>query len=270
MQNYINLFIDGLIKGIPNLLTALLIFVIAMYFARVLSRIVNRVLKRRNAPEGVTQILAQLAYGTIVVVGTITALQRFFDVTAFLAGLGILGFTIGFALQDVMKNFAAGVILLIQQPFHINEGIGVAGFDGTVLQIDLRSTEIKASDGRIVNIPNANILAGPIINYTRADRRLVDLTFRVGYDADTDVARKAVLEAIQNVPGVVTAPKPVTSFSKFGDSALEFSTSFWIDTSKTDPGAAKDSAFSLIKSALDKQGIHMPFPIQRVYMHSES
>jgi small-conductance mechanosensitive channel len=270
MQNYVNLFLDGLIKSIPNLLTALAIFVVALYFARMLSRIINRLLKRRNAPEGVTQLLAQLAYGTIVVAGLITALQRFFDVTAFLAGLGILGFTVGFALQDVMKNFVAGVILLIQQPFHVNEVIGVAGFDGTVLEIDLRSTEIKASDGRIVNIPNASILAGPIINYTRADRRLVDLTFRVGYDADSEVASKAVLDSLQDVPGMVTEPKPAIGFSRFGDSALEFTTSFWIDTSRTDPGAAKNAAFSLIKNALDKQGIHMPFPIQRVYMHSES
>jgi small conductance mechanosensitive channel len=270
MQNYINLFIDGLIKGIPNLLTALLIFIAGIYFARILSRIVQRILKKRNAPEGVTQLLAQLGYGIIVVIGTITALQRFFDVTAFLAGLGILGFTVGFALQDVMKNFAAGVILLIQRPFHVNEVIGVSGFDGTVLEIDLRSTEIKALDGRIVNIPNADILASPIINYTRADRRRVELTFRVGYDADTEVARKAVLESIQNIPGLVAEPEPSTGFSNFGDSALELNTSFWIDTSKTNPAAAKDSAFSLIKNALDKQGINMPFPIQTVYMHSQN
>jgi small-conductance mechanosensitive channel len=191
-------------------------------------------------------------------------------VTAFLAGLGILGFTVGFALQDVMKNFAAGVILLIQQPFHVNEVIGVAGFDGTVLEIDLRSTEIKAMDGRIVNIPNADILSRPIINYTRADRRLVELTFRLGYDVNTDVARKAVLDAVQNVPGLVAEPAPMTDCTNLGDSALELHTSFWIDTSKTNPGAAKDSAFSLIKNALDKQEIHMPFPIQTVYMHSQN
>jgi small conductance mechanosensitive channel len=270
MQNYIDIFIDALIRGIPNLLAALGIFIVGIYFARVLSRIVNRVLRLRSAPAGVTQLLAQMAYWTIIVIAVITALQRFFDVTAFLAGLGILGFTVGFALQDVMKNFASGVILLIQQPFHVNEVIGTAGFDGTVLQIDLRSTELKAADGRIVNIPNASILAGPIINYTRADRRLVELIFRVGYEADTEVARQVVLEAIQNIPGMVTEPKPAIGFSKFGDSALEFNTTFWIDTSKTDPGAAKNAAFSLIKNALDKQGIHTPFPIQRVYMHSES
>ena len=269
MQNYINLFIDGVIKGIPNLLTALAIFVLAFYFARALSRIVNRVLKRRNAPEGVTQLLAQLAYGTIVVAGIITALQRFFDVTAFLAGLGILGFTVGFALQDVMKNFAAGVILLIQQPFHINEVIGVAGFDGTVLEIDLRSTEMKALDGRIVSIPNANILAGPIINYTRGDHRRVELAIKVGYDADIEIVRKAILEAVQSISGLVTEPEPSIACANFGDSALEVITSFWIDTAKTNPMVAKDLAFSSIKNALEKQGIAMPFPIQRVYMHSQ-
>ena len=205
----------------------------------------------------------------MIVFGVITALQRFFDVTAFLAGLGILGFTVGFALQDVMKNFAAGVILLIQQPFHIDEVIGVSGFDGTVLEIDLRSTEMRALDGRIVILPNADILASPIINYTRANRRRIELPVGVGYDTDIEVARNVVLEAIQDVPGYISEPAPLVGFSNFGDSALELNTFFWIDTSKTNPIAAKDSAFSLIKNALDKQGIDIPFPIRTVYMQSQ-
>jgi small conductance mechanosensitive channel len=270
MQNYINIFIDNLIKGIPNLLTALGIFVVSLYFAKVLGRILGRVLKAREAPEGVSQLLTQLVYGAVIVVGVITALQRFFDVTAFLAGLGILGFTVGFALQDVMKNFAAGVILLIQQPFHIGEFIGVSGFDGTVLEIDLRATEMRALDGRIVNIPNADILSSPIINYTRASRRRIEISVGVGYGTDTEVARRVVLESIQNVHGYMSEPAPLIGFSNFGDSALELNTYFWIDTSKTNPMAAKDAAFSLVKNALDKQGIDIPFPIRTVYMQSEN
>jgi small conductance mechanosensitive channel len=270
MENYINIFVDNLIKGIPNLLTALVIVIASIYFARVFGRLIKRVLKVRAAPEGVTQLLAQLGYGAVIVFGVITALQRFFDVTAFLAGLGILGFTVGFALQDVMKNFAAGIILLIQQPFHVDEAIGVTGFDGVVLAIDLRSTEINALDGRIVTIPNANILAGPIVNYTRANRRRIELPVGVGYGTDTDVARKVVLEAIQNVAGFVPEPAPLVGFSNFGEMALELNTYFWIDTSKTNPFAAKDSAFSLIKNALDKQGIKMPATIRAVYVHAEN
>jgi hypothetical protein len=85
-------------------------------------------------------------------------------------GLGIVGFTIGFAMQNVMQNFVSGVILLVQRPFRVGHAVGIAGYDGTVLKIGLRTTEMKALDGRIVFLPNADVLAQPIINYTRADR----------------------------------------------------------------------------------------------------
>jgi len=270
MEVYLETFMDNLIKGVPNLLTALVILLAGLYIARVVNRIIKRVLKARQAPEGVTHLLAELAKVSVIVIGVITALQRFFDVTAFLAGLGILGFTVGFALQDVMKNFAAGVILLIQQPFHVDEFIGVAGFDGQVLEVDLRATEMRSLDGRIVSIPNAEVLANPIVNYTRASRRRIELPVGVGYGTDTEIARKVVLEALQNVPGYMAEPGPLIGFSNFGDSALELNTYFWIDTSQTNPIAAKDAAFSLIKSALDKQGIDIPFPIRTVYMHSQN
>lgn len=265
MQNFMDTFIDNLIKGIPNLLTALAIFLVSLYFARFLSRVVQRVLKMRKAPEGVTRLLADLTRVSVIVIGVITALQLFFDVTAFLTGLGIIGFTVGFALQDVMKNFAAGVILLIQQPFHVDEFIGVAGFDGQVLEIDLRSTGMRALDGRIVSIPNAEVLGHPIINYTRANRRRIELPVGVAYNTDTELARKVVLDAVQNVPGFMAEPAPIVGFSNFGDSALQLDTYFWVDTSKTNPIAAKDAAFSFIKSALDKEGIDIPFPIRTVF-----
>jgi len=265
MEDYINTFIDSLIRNIPNLLTALAIFIVSLYIARVISNILRRVLQKRASHAGVTHLLSQLTYWTIIIIGTITALQRFFEVTAFLAGLGILGFTVGFALQDVMKNFAAGIILLLQQPFHIGETIGVKDYDGTVLEIDLRTTEIKTFDGRIVILPNADILANPIINYTRAERRRVELPVGIPYDADTEIARKAVLEAIESIPGIVTEPAPMVGFSTFGDSALELNTFFWIDTARTNPLNAKDEALTRIKSALNRMGIDLPFPIRPVY-----
>src|SRR5688572_1805839 len=98
MDNYWNQFVENFIKGIPNLLTALVIFIVSLYLARFLGNILKRVLRVRKAPEGVTHLLGQLTIWTIILIGMITALQRFFDVTAFLAGLGIVGFTIGFAL----------------------------------------------------------------------------------------------------------------------------------------------------------------------------
>ncbi|MEW6284934.1 MAG: mechanosensitive ion channel family protein [Chloroflexota bacterium] len=266
MGIYFDTFVENFIKGIPNLLTALAIFVVSLYLARGLSRVVRRVLERRKAPDGVTHLLADLTRVSVIAIGAITALQRFFDVTAFLAGLGIIGFTVGFALQDVMKNFAAGVILLIQQPFQVDEVIGTAGFDGTVMKIDMRSTELKALDGRIVSIPNAEILAHPIVNYTRAERRRVELPVSVGYATDTETARRAVLKAIRQVPGFVAEPAPMVGFSNFGDSALELTAYFWIDAAQTHPLAAKDAALSLVKTALEEENIEIPFFSHAAYL----
>jgi small conductance mechanosensitive channel len=265
MQEYLDKFIDAFILGIPNLVTALAIFIVSLYLARVVSNLLRRVLNKRKSPAGVTHLLAQLTLWSIIVAGTITALQRFFNVTAFLAGLGILGFTIGFALQDVMKNFASGIILLLQQPFHAGEVIGVKGFDGTVLAIDLRSTEMRATDGRLIILPNAEILANPIINYSRANQRRVDLSINLPYTSQPDAVRGIFLNAIQNVNGFISDPKPAVVFNNLTNSAMELTASFWVDVTKSDPAQAKDAVLMQIKSALQKEGIEIPHPVQAVY-----
>src|SRR6266542_1014696 len=221
MQIFFDRLAIGFLSGIPNLITALVIFVASLYLARIISNILRRVLNKRKAPAGVTHILAQLMLWSIIVIGTITALQRFFNVTAFLAGLGIIGFTVGFALQDVMKNFASGIILLLQQPFNVGESIGVKGFDGTVMAIDLRSTEMRATDGRVIILPNADVLSNPIINYSRANQRRVDLTLNLPHASEPDTTRQIVLNAIQSVPGFVAEPEPVIIFNSLTDHALE-------------------------------------------------
>src|SRR5215211_3172826 len=265
MEPYFDQMLAFFIGGIPKLLSALIIFVLSLYFARLVSNLLRRVLNRRKAPAGVTHILAQLTLWTIVVAGTITALQRFFDVTAFLAGLGILGFTIGFALQDIMKNFASGVILLLQQPFHVGETIGVKGFDGTVLAIDLRATEMRASDGRVVILPNADVLANPIINYSRANERRVDFSLNLSHTSEPQTIRQVVLEAIERVEGYVATPEPVIVFNSLTDHALELNVNFWIDVSKNDPLHAKDTVLLNIKSVFQEQGIEIPHPVQSVF-----
>jgi small conductance mechanosensitive channel len=265
MEVYWQKFVENFIAGIPNLLTALAIFVVSLYLARILSNLLKRVLQRRRAPAGVIHLLGELVLWAIVIAGTITALERFFPVTAFLAGLGILGFTVGFALQDIMKNFASGVILLLQQPFHVGETIGVKGFDGTVLAIDLRATEMRAADGRVVILPNADVLANPIINYSRANQRRVELTLNLSHTTEPDLVRQIVLEAIESVPGFVREPEPLIVFNSLTDHALEMNVNFWVDVSKTDPVRAKDTVLLKVNSVFNEQGIEIPHPVQAVF-----
>src|SRR5215216_2087998 len=265
MQPYFDQFIAFFISGTPKLLSALIIFVLSLYFARLISNVLRRVLQKRRAPAGVVQLLGQFVLWSILVAGTITALQQFFPVTAFLTGLGIVGFTIGFALQDIMKNFASGVILLLQQPFHVGETIGVKGFDGTVLAIDLRATEMKAADGRVVILPNAEVLANPIINFSRANERRVEFSINLSHTSEPHTVRKVVLEAIESVDGYVDTPQPVIVFNSITDNALELNANFWIDVTKNDPLHAKDTVLLNVKSAFNEQGIEIPHPVQSVF-----
>jgi small conductance mechanosensitive channel len=265
MQPFFDQFFAFFIAGTPKLFTALVIFILSLYLARLISNILKRVLQRRRAPVGVVQLLGQLVLWSIIVAGTITALQQFFEVTAFVASLGILGFTVGFALQDIMKNFASGVILLLQQPFHVGEMIGVKGFDGTVLAIDLRATEMRASDGRVVILPNADVLANPIINYSRANERRVDFSLNLSHTCDPRTVQKIVLEAVENVDGYVDTPAPVIVFNSLTDHAMELNANFWIDTKKNDPLHAKDTVILNVISAFNEQGIEIPHPIQAVF-----
>jgi len=270
MPDYITEILDKVVASLPNIGIALLIFIVSYYLAGVLSKLLKRVLERREADREVTLLLGTITRWSIIVIGITTALQRFFNVTAFLTGLGILGFTVGFALQNIMQNFVSGVILLIEQPFDVGDAVELNGYGGTVLTITLRTTEMRTFDGLIVMIPNADVLSNTITNYTRADRRRIELPVGVSYGSDPAVARQIVLESVKNVPGFLGDPEPMVVFHTFGGSSVDMSAYFWINTSVTNPFAAKDAALELIKAALEKQGIEIPFPITTVYMQSES
>jgi small-conductance mechanosensitive channel len=246
-----------LIVGVPNLLTAAAIFLVTLYVAGLLSRLVEAVLRKRQAAPGITNLLVEMTYWTLIMLGVITALQRFFNVTAFLTGLGIIGFTVGFALQDVMKNFAAGVILLLQAPFRESDTISVVGFDGIVQAINMRATVMKTHDGRIVIIPNATILSNAIVNYTRADRRRVELPLAVASMADPSQTRKTVLDAVRSVEGIVNEPPPTVFFQALSGPTVNLTARFWVDTARTDLLEAQDAALTRIKMGLQAQGIEI-------------
>ena len=255
---------------LPNLLAALAIFLVSLYLAGLLGKLVRRVLAKNKADHEITLLLSQLTRWSIIVIGVITALQRFFDVTAFLAGLGILGFAVGFAMQDIMQNFVAGIILLVQQPFNVGDAVEAGGYGGTVEAINVRTTELRTWDGLVVILPNASILSNPITNYTRARRRRIEIPVGVGYGSDLDLARAAAIDAVKRIPGFVEDPAPSVTFDAFGDSAINLTVYFWVDVEKAGFLDAKDAAVRQIKAAFDKQGINIPFPVRTVYMRPEN
>lgn len=258
------------IAFIPNLIISLIIFIVSLYLSGLISRMVSRWLSKRDTDAELTLLLETVTKWALYILGTTMALNQIgFNLTAFLTGLGILGFTVGFAIQDVSKNFIAGLLLLIEQPFDIGDGIEVAGYSGTVLDVDLRATELKAWDGRVILIPNSDVFTNSIVNYTKATHRRLELAIGVAYDTDLDNARQVALDAISGIDGVLPDPAPQVIYNSFGDSAINFTLYYWIATAETDYFDAQDAGVLAVNQAFKSAGIEIPYPIQSVILQKE-
>jgi small conductance mechanosensitive channel len=256
-------FVD-LLGGV---VAAMVIMVLTLIAAGWISGAVRRGMQARKSGPQPIQMITKITRYSILIFGTVIALQQVgFNLTAFLTGLGVVGFTIGFALQDVSKNFVSGLILILQQPFDIGDAIKVTDYGGTIIAISLRSTEVHTWDGQVVIIPNSDFLTNPITNYSRASRRRVDLGIGVSYASDLEQVRKIALESLVSVNGVLENPPPKVQYEEFGASTVNLTIYFWIDTLQTDPFAAKDTALVAVKQAFERNNIEMPFPTRQLLL----
>ena len=257
---------ESYIPIITSIVKALLIFIGSILIAKMLRKALVNTLQNRKIENEGGVLLGQLLYWSILSTGVIIALQQLFDVSAFLTGLGILGFTLGFALQDITQNFVAGIILLIQQPFDLENFVSISNYQGTIKAIHMRTTEMKTLDGRFVIIPNAQVLSNPIENYSRAETLRVDIPVGVSYDTELNTARTAILEVLPEIKGYLADPEPLIIYDSFGASSIDMIVGFWISTSENNIFDAKDEAVVLIKHTLDEAGVDIPFPITTVHI----
>ncbi len=260
-QETLDRYAADLIAFIPNSVAALLIDLATLILSRWLSRAIVRAARQRAADREVQVLLDRLARWGILILGVIFALDQInLRVTSLLAGLGIAGFTIGFALQDVAKNFVAGALLLLQQPFEIDDLIEVAGFHGRVRDITIRTTEMQAIDGRYVVIPNGDVFTSAIINYTRSTQRRVEFVAGIDYAQDLERVTDVALRSLEKVPGLMEDPAPDIAYTRLGDNAVEVSVLYWVDTTRADYRRAQDVGVQALKNAFQQEGIEMGVP----------
>ena len=256
---------------LPKAIVSMVVLVIGVYLSGLISKGMRKVLEKRGTDHEVNLVITNITRWTVLGLGVFVALQQMgFDLSAFLVSLGVVGFTIGFALQDISKNFVAGMLLLVQQPFDIGNAIEVAGYSGTVVDVDLRATEIRTFDGKTVLIPNTDVYTNPITNFSREIHRRLDLTVGVAYGTDLELARAAALEAVARVEGVLADPASQLVFNNFGDSSIDFTLYFWVNTDESGIFAAKDAAVIAINRAFEAQQIEIPYPVQTVLMKQDT
>lgn len=249
----------------PVILLALLAFIAGLYAARLAKALVQRGLELRGADREFSLLFGRIVQWGIVIFALLFATQQIgVDITAFLTGLGVLGFTLGFALQDISKNFVSGILMLLQKPFSLGDTIEVSNFTGQVLDINLRDTVLLNGEGLRVRIPNGDILTKPIVNFSRLHRRRIEINVGVGYDSNLVVVRQVALETIKAIPGVLEDPPIEIVFQAFAEHAIRLQIFYWYDESKTNYLHALDAGVSGLKSAFDRAEIDIPVPYREL------
>jgi small-conductance mechanosensitive channel len=255
--------LHGFLLFLPRLITALVIFVASIIVGGLVKRALKRALTPRVQDQEILELLGRLARWGVIILGTLAALDQVnFDVTSFVAGLGIAGFTIGFALQDIAKNFVAGIILLIRQPFEIGDAVEISGLSGTVLEISTRDTVLKSFDGEAVIVPNGDVFTSPIINYSKLPLRRRTVMIGLGYGEDVDRAIQLFLDVIQGVDGVLSDPVPTVLVDSLGDSALTLAARFWVNQTSHGLLDVQSAVVQAIKEIAEEHEIDLPYPTQ--------
>lgn len=263
--------IKELISFIPRLVVALIAFLATLYLSRFVARGLGAALKKRNVDPEISLLLSRTGQWGVISCGTVWSLSIVnFDITGFVAGLGILGFTLGFALKDIAENFVAGILLLLQQPFDIGDAIAVAGETGVVTDIQVRATTLRSFEGLLVIVPNSKVYTGTITNYSKAKRRRLSLDVGVGYGTDLPRASEIMLECVNRLPGVESDPAAFVAFKAFGDSSINLSIFFWLNLKEGGYWSTLNAALDGIKVAFEVENIDIPFPIRSIQMVSQS
>jgi small-conductance mechanosensitive channel len=162
MRNIMQTLIEQAILWAPKIGGVIVVFLVFFILAKIIKRIITSNAERLKLDRNLTLLLARTSSITLIIFGIITALGTLgVNVSALVAGLGLTGFAIGFALKDTISNLLSGVLILLYRPFEIGNRIKISGYEGVVVSIDLRYTELDA-DGKKILIPNSKLFTDPI------------------------------------------------------------------------------------------------------------
>lgn len=162
MENIVQTLLDEASLWLPKVVGVVVIFVVFFILAKIIKRIITNNAERLRLDRSLTSLLARTSSITLIIFGTVTALGTLgVNVSALVAGIGLTGFAIGFALKDTISNFLSGVLILLYRPFEKGNRIKISGYEGIVIAIDLRYTELE-SEGNKILIPNAKLFTDAI------------------------------------------------------------------------------------------------------------
>jgi small conductance mechanosensitive channel len=267
--------INGFIALLPNMILALIVFLLFLFIASRIKALVKRLTRNRRSARNLGLVLGRLAQGITILIGLFIALS--IVIPTFRAGdliqlLGISGVAIGFAFRDILQNFLAGILILLTEPFQIDDQIVFKGFEGTVENIETRATTIRTYDGRRIVIPNSELFTNSVTVNTAFDNRRLEYDVGIGYGDDIDLAKRLMLDAMYSVDEVLKDPAPDVLAMELAESTVNIRVRWWIHPPRRiDDLQSRDKVISAIKKKLYvENGIDLPYPTQQILFHDQT
>jgi len=259
------------IAFIPLALVALAVFALIVFLGFFIAR--RKQPWDRVAPNAFIADIYRQVIRVAAIIAAIVVSLDIIGATALLSTIlgaaGIIGLAIGFAVRDTVENFIASILLSMRQPFRPNDLIEIGGDLGKVIRLTSRATILLSLDGNHIRIPNATVFKSRIINYSRNDELRFTYELGIAPDADMAKAREIVLETLNNLPFILTAPAPNVWIDNLAASSITLKVTAWINQRESSGSLAKGEAINLTKNALEGAGISLPEPTYRVIMDSD-
>ena len=252
----------------------ILLFFISIWLSLKISRFVRfildgDILPRFDLARGVPDAISKISAYLIVGFGIIFAIMGAgIDLSSFSLLAGALGVGIGFGLQDIVKNFISGLILIFERPIQIGDAVQVEELSGRVKHIGIRSSTIKTFEGAEVIVPNGNLISNKLINWTLSDQlRRIDVKVGVAYGTDVSFVMESLLECAKQNDQILTTPAPYVLFNEFGDSSLDFELRSWT-SNYNDWVEIRSNIRVAIDKAFKEKKIEIPFPQRDLHLIS--
>jgi len=269
LQHWIDDAKDWLAENGPNFLVKVFTVILILFVFKLLAMLSERLVRKviasslANISELLREFFENMVSKLVMLIGVLVALAHVgVQIGPLLAGLGVVGFIVGFALQDTLSNFASGIMILIYKPYDTGDIIEAAGQKGTVSQMSLVSTTIFSFDNQILIIPNNKIWGDIIRNVTSQENRRVDFEFYVNRDADIDQVEGILNDIIQQHELILADPEPVDKLHHIEKFSLEFIARPWVKTA--DYWQVYWDITRLVKQRFDEEAILQPVPKQDV------
>lgn len=269
-----NDLIAGFVERIPYFVAAIIVLIIFWLLSIVFKKIVHKMLGMRRRHQNLVKVFQRVGGALILFIGFMIAMviaMPGFTPAKLIGALGIGSVAIGFAFKDIFQNLLSGILLLLSEPFRIGDQIVSGDYEGTVEDIKIRATTIRTYDGRQVVIPNSDLYTSALTVNTAYKQRRLQVAVGIGYEDDIEAAKTEILSALDNADSVSTKAKPSVIATGFGDSTIDLMVRWFIeDGTQANKVASIHQVIVEIKTALDKAGVNIPFPIRTLDLSDPS